>query len=157
MLASMPTARCIAKLAILLALAGVGGCNSPTLPLPPPSTPEEITVSGDGTHVELAGSGAQPGALVLVFNDELTVLAGAIATANSQGQYRMTVPVDLSVHAQNQLEMWQRLGTEDSSLVTFSVRRGESRGPNARADAGADVEPPPPDGEAATSDADAQP
>jgi len=127
---------------------GLGvACNSPTLPLPPPNAPEEVRLSADATRADLAGAGAQPGALVLVFNEEPSVQAGVIVTADGQGRYRLTVPIDLSVNPRNQLELWQRVGTQDSSLVTFHVPLSGTRGEVPRADAAtpadADVEAQP--------------
>jgi hypothetical protein len=123
-------------LAALLALVAQSGCDSPTLPLPPPASPEEVVVSDDATHVDLAGTGAIPGALVLVFNDEPSVLAGSIVTADGSGRYRMTAPLDLRVSTLNQFEIWQRVGTHDSSLVSFVVR---ARVVDVPSDAGADA------------------
>jgi hypothetical protein len=137
----------------LAALLAIASCNSPTLPLPPPAAPEEVVLSDDGTRVELAGTGAIPGALVLVFNEQPSVLSGAIVTADASGRYRLTAAVDLSVSSVNEFDIWQRVGTDDSSLITFLVRARtlgtpDAGPPDARAEAGSEAEP----SEAAPSD-----
>jgi hypothetical protein len=105
-------------LATLLAGA-IAGCNSPTLPLPPPDSPQVADVSADGLTVHLVGSGASPGGLVIFFNDDLG--KGVIVTTASNGVYDATVPVDLRNFDANEMEMWQRVGTQDSSVVVFLV------------------------------------
>jgi hypothetical protein len=89
--------------------------------LPPPDTPESAEISADGSSVVLSGGGALPGALVIFFNDEPTVQAGTIVTARPNGSYVATVPTDLRTFSVNQMEMWQRRGTQDSSVVVFLV------------------------------------
>jgi hypothetical protein len=124
------------------------GCNSPTLPLPPPDAPQVAEVSTDGLSVNLKGAGAFPGALVLIFNDEQSVQAGVIVTANRQGVYEARVPVNLNAEPRNVLELWQRLGKQDSSVIVFYVPlHGAWAGPPG-SDAG--VEDGSPESEAAS-------
>jgi hypothetical protein len=95
------------------------GCNSPTLPLPPPDSPQIADISPDGLTVHLLGAGAYPGALVVVFNDDLQ--KGVIVTAAPNGAYDAVVPTDLQRFQVNELEMWQRVGAQDSSVIVFLV------------------------------------
>jgi hypothetical protein len=107
-------------LATWLAAAASAGCESPTLPLPPPDVPEFGQVSADRTSILLRGA-AIPGALVFVFNEELTVQAGVIVTVNDRRTYTAVVPVDLQTDPVNVLEMWQRVGIQDSTVIVFLV------------------------------------
>jgi hypothetical protein len=77
-------------------------------------------VSSDGKSVHLVG-GAIPGALLLIFNDAPTVQAGVIVTVARTGAYDAVVPTDLAPGTVNMLEMWQRVGSQDSSIIVFPV------------------------------------
>jgi len=107
----------------------LAACLSPTLPLPPPAMPERMELSADLTSVKLAGA-ANPGALVMIFNNYGTVQAGAIVVADSRGAYAdISVPIDLSQGDCNPFQIWQRIGNEDSAATEFAVglncRHGE--------------------------------
>lgn len=116
------TWRCLARpgfgLATLLAGA-LAGCNSPTLPLPPPDAPQFAEISPDGSSVHLIGAGAVAGALVLFYND--SIFKGSIVTADPHGAYDAVVPTQLTADTVNEVEMWQRVGKDDSSVVVFLV------------------------------------
>jgi hypothetical protein len=100
-------------------LASVSACYSPTLPLPPPDSPQG-TVSGDGTSVTVDGGGIR-GAEVFVFNTELG--EGAITTVSSAGTFHAVVRADFVQFRRNTLEIWQRAGIEDSpSTVLYCDR-----------------------------------
>lgn len=106
-------------LATLLAGA-LAGCNSPTLPLPPPSVPEFAEIAPDGSTVHLTGGGAVAGALVLFYND--SIFKGSIVTADAHGRYDALVPTQLNaIDTMNEVEMWQRVGKDDSTVVVFLV------------------------------------
>jgi hypothetical protein len=118
-------------------LAGAwAGCNSPTLPLPPPDVPELAEISLDGTSVHLVGLGAVGGALVLIYND--SIFKGAIVTADPHGRYDAVVPTDLTPGSVNEMEMWQRVGKDDSSAIVFLIPLHGTFNPAA--DAGRSVE-----------------
>lgn len=130
-------------LATWLAVAASAGCESPTLPLPPPEAPQVAEVSSDGKSVHLIG-GAIPGALVLVFNDAPTVQAGVIVTVAPTGIYDAVVPTDLGPDTVNLLEMWQRMGKQDSPVILFIVpKRGFISNPDAGASPSIDAASPP--------------
>src|SRR5882672_8678365 len=102
---------------VWLAFAGWGavlsGCDSPTLPLPPPANPV-ITSSPDGTSAEItAGVGsALSGALVMIFNQNTET--GVIVLAGPRGDYHARVPVDFTVDGGNVVVIWQRNNLGDS-------------------------------------------
>src|SRR5262249_41090986 len=86
--------------------------------------------------VHLVG-GATPGALVLIFNDAPTVQAGVIVTVQKNGVYDAVVPTDLAPDTVNLMEMWQRVGNQDSTVIVFLVPlHGSFVPPDAGADAG---------------------
>lgn len=97
------------------------GCQSPTLPLPPPGNPDIAQLTAPG-EVTVVGAQAIPGANVMIFN--LDTGSGIIMTADDRGVYRGVIAVDLSVHARNTAEMWQRSGIDDSSAVSFLIPYG---------------------------------
>jgi hypothetical protein len=103
-----------AAAALLLALT-VCACYSPTLPLPPPDSPESAELCADGTCVTVDGTGALPGAQVFVFNTDLG--EGVITTGTWNRRYHAVVPVDFTRFSRNTLEIWQREGIEDSSSI----------------------------------------
>jgi hypothetical protein len=117
----------------------VGACLSPTLPMPPPNDPKVALVSADQMSITFEGTGAIPGALVLIVNDD--VRRGGVDTAGSLGEYKVTVPLDLSLHDQNRFLMWQTYGRDVSEVREFyRPSRGVTGGPGV-ADAGSDVPP----------------
>jgi hypothetical protein len=91
----------------------VSACYSPTLPVPPPDSPEAV-VSADGLTVTVDG-GALPGALVFVFNTDLG--QGVVTTGTQYGRFHAVVPVDFYRFPRNTLEIWQRMGIDDSSSI----------------------------------------
>lgn len=97
-------------------------CQSPTLPLPPPSEPDYAT-SEDGDYAEILGGpgSAIPEALVMVFNADLGV--GVIVTAGPQGEFTARVPTDFGPTGFNTIEVWQRHGRADSPSITKLIRK----------------------------------
>jgi hypothetical protein len=116
--ASVAVARAAAAALLVLSFAA---CYSPTLPLPPPDSPESAVVSADGMSVALDGTGVFPGAQVFAYNTDLG--EGVITTATSSGRYHAVVPVDFSQLRRNTLEIWQRVGTQDSSSIALYCDR----------------------------------
>lgn len=104
---------------ILVAVVALGlavaGCQSPTLPLPPPGQPEVSEVSSEGT-VTVQGD-AMADALVFGLNDRTG--RGAIDTATASGNYRLVIEARVG----DQLEIWQQLGSEASSPILVRVKK----------------------------------
>ena len=94
----------------ILLLAGLAGCVTPVIPLPPPR-PESYTValSTDKDGITISGT-EQPDALVFAFNiDKRT---GVIGQANENGIF--TTPA-LPASDGNKLSFWSSRGTEEAS------------------------------------------
>jgi hypothetical protein len=108
------SAAAVRTVALLFVMA-LPACYSPTLPLPPPDSPESAELSADGRSVTLDGSGVFPGAQIFVLNTDLG--EGVITTGTSSGRYHAVVPVDFSRFSRNTLEIWQHMGVDDSSSV----------------------------------------
>lgn len=92
-------------------------CQSPTLPLPPPSEPDYLT-AGDGQFAEINGGpgSAIPFALVMIFNADLGT--GTIVTAGPRGEFAARIETDFSASPYNTIELWQRHGRGDSTSIT---------------------------------------
>jgi len=90
--------------------SALGGCASPTLPVPPPEPlalqePLAKLVAG-GKAVQFEGKDALRGAIVALWNDELQV--GTIVKADDTGSYQGLLAVDVScVRPQNHIDLWQ--------------------------------------------------
>jgi hypothetical protein len=104
----------------LLPLGVAVGCVSPTLPLPPPSTPEVTTV--DSAHVSLSSGcgGVENDAVVEVINTNPTVpmgdaVGGAIAT--DCGAWSTQV----YAHSGDVLSITQQYANQTSTPVTVQV------------------------------------
>jgi hypothetical protein len=106
--------------AVLLAFLA-GGCNSPTLPLPPPALPS-VEATADPLKVRLASTrGAEPNAILVIINTNPAVTGDKNvggATADADGSWFT------EVYASNgdTLQISQEFGTTKSSPVTFVVR-----------------------------------
>jgi hypothetical protein len=109
----------VRAVAVGLAVLALSACYSPTLPLPPPDKPESA-VSPDGTTVTVDGVGLV-GAQVFVFNTDLG--EGVITTVTGSGQFHAVVPVDFAKFRRNTLEIWQRIGIEDSTSIALYCDR----------------------------------
>jgi hypothetical protein len=105
--------------AALVLLASASACYSPTLPLPPPDQPEG-EVSADGTTITVNGGGMR-GAEVFVFNTDLG--EGSVTTVTPAGTFHTVVAADFVRFPRNTLEIWQRVGIEDSSSVALYCDR----------------------------------
>jgi len=108
--AALSVAGCVSAL-------GIGACLSPTLPLPPPNDPTNLLVSDDRTSITMDGSGAIPGALVFILNED--VGHGEFTVAGVRGDYHLTVPLDLSRYDRNLFLIWQHSGSRDSETHEF--------------------------------------
>jgi hypothetical protein len=91
----------------------VGGCLSPTLPLPPPSKP---TVEGPDQEgkVKLTGR-VQAGADVFAANNRTDEVVGQMELET--GDYVLF----LTANVGDELMLWYAVGTELSSSVIFTV------------------------------------
>jgi hypothetical protein len=122
MLRRMPGARVVAlAIAIPAMAAGSPGCESPTLPLPPPVAPT-IAPGADANHVKLVSTcgGAEPNAVIVIVNSNPTVppdeaVGGSIS--NGCGAWDAVV----YAHVGDYLEITQEYGTTRSTPVDVQV------------------------------------
>ena len=103
--------RSVAVSALTVALcSALGGCLSPTLPVPPPEPlalqePLAKLLAG-GKSIQVEGSDAAQGALVALWNEELQ--AGSIVKADDTGAYQSLLGVDVSCkRPHNHIQLWQ--------------------------------------------------
>lgn len=106
-------ARAVLGLAALALVAGA--CVSPTLPLPPPDAPYQISAAPQSGYWQLRGE-CTPGATVLVKNDATTVIAG-VEDSDRDGRYFITV----QAKACDMAEVWEILGTTATTAATFVI------------------------------------
>jgi hypothetical protein len=116
----------------------LGGCNSPTLPVPPPverpdalEQPAVVELLPDGKMVKIAGDGALRTDDVEVFmlNEETGL--GAKADKDSFGHYEKVIGVELTCsHPSNHVDLWQRRleisGANESPIIVVTVPRNAS-------------------------------
>ncbi len=95
----------------------MAGCLAPTLPIPPPSFPEEITgPDADGlVHLKGAKGSAQANAYVTVWN--LRTERGRTSRAAADGSWREAVPA----LSKDTLYIWQELGNDRSDSLEVKV------------------------------------
>jgi hypothetical protein len=124
----------VSAFATVLAWA-LGGCNSPTLPVPPPverpealQQPAVVELLADGKAVRIAGDGALRTNDVEVFmlNEETGLVVRA--DKDSFGHYEQLIGVDLTcAHPSNHVDLWQvRLeisGGNESPIIVVTVPR----------------------------------
>lgn len=94
------------------------GCNTPTLPLPPPSEGQiSASLQSDGSSARVLGSATavEPFALVTCLN--IRTGTGSVGTANRAGQFDIVVPAQVG----DAIEVWQRIG-DDPPSVAIPVR-----------------------------------
>src|SRR5262245_53617419 len=130
------TWRCVRAAALmahgtLVALGLLAGCNSPTLPTPPPVEPYKLDIPEaellpEGNRVALSGI-ALPGATVLFLNRSLLstdidrATGVAVATLDT-GEYHGFLRVDLTCSATNVIDISQRDSYgRDSEIRTFTA------------------------------------
>jgi hypothetical protein len=113
----------------------LGGCNSPTLPVPPPverpdalEQPPVVELLADGKAVRIAGDGAlrTDDVEVWLLNEETRL--GGPADKDSFGHYEKVIGVDLTcAHPSNHIDLWQvRLessGGIESPIIIVTVPR----------------------------------
>lgn len=111
--------------AALLPFGIVVACASPTLPLPPPATPD-IAAGEDADHVLLTSGcgGVEGNANVEVVNTNPTVPlneTGVVATATACGSWNAQV----YAHAGDELSITQQAENQESTPVTVQVPQGD--------------------------------
>jgi hypothetical protein len=110
-----------AAAAVASALAAAG-CESPTLPLPPPALPT-VAAGPDANHVRLSSTcgGVESFALVVIVNENIAIpgdqaVGGSIA--DGCGAWDATV----YAHRGDELDITQQLGTNASTPVRVVVQ-----------------------------------
>ncbi len=99
--------------------AVVAGCESPTLPLPPPAQPG-VTMEAGG-YVKLTSLyGAEPYAIIVTYNPDLNVppdkrVGGGQADAN--GSWDTTI----EAFSGDDIEITQQIGTASSPPLTIEI------------------------------------
>jgi hypothetical protein len=103
----------------------LGGCLSPTLPVPPPEPmalqePLARLLPG-GTNIRVQGTDAVKGALVAMWNEELQ--AGTIVKADDSGAYESVLGVDVScTRPHNHIQLWQTdMEGKNSEVKTYRL------------------------------------
>ncbi len=123
----------------------LGGCLSPTLPVPPPeplALQEPLAKLLPGAkNIQIQGTDAVKGALVAMWNEELQ--DGTIVKADNSGTYESVLSVDVScTRPQNHIQLWQTdMEGKNSEIKTYRL-------PNTFGDV-----PLPPDNNAGCPDA----
>lgn len=103
---------------VVLALVA---CTSPTLPLPPPSTPS-ITVGSTPDTFHLSSiNGAEPNAVVIVIN-RATDLPRSQRVSGTIADELGTWELDVKARAGDVLDISQESGSTRSPSVTVTVR-----------------------------------
>ena len=106
-------------LVAIAAALGSSGCNSPTLPLPPPSLPD-VSAAGEG-KVHLASTrGVEPNAIVILFNRNPAVPLDLRVTgvqADGEGSWAQTITAS---HG-DVIDLSEEFGTLQSPSTTFRV------------------------------------
>ena len=89
------------------------GCNSPTLPLPPPSEGQiQMSIVGENT-IEVSGlqDSVAPYALVTCFNNSTG--KGVVGIASGEGTFQL----ELEAASGDVVEIWQRVANDPPSVV----------------------------------------
>jgi hypothetical protein len=97
-------------------------CESPTLPLPPPALPT-VGTGPDADHVRLVATcgGAEPGALMVVVNENLNV-PGDKAVSGSIADGCGAWDALAYAHKGDVLDVTQELGTNASTPVRVLIQ-----------------------------------
>jgi hypothetical protein len=118
--------RSVAVTAFVTALCwSLGGCLSPTLPVPPPeplALQEPLAILlGDAKSIQVQGHDAQKGAIVSLWNEEMQL--GTIVKADQNGAYESVLAVDVScMRPQNHIQLWQTdMEGRSSDIKTYRL------------------------------------
>jgi len=93
------------------------GCLGPTLPLPPPDSPDHIGLASGETSVWEVRGHCSPGAVVLVENLATGVISGMV-DADSTGSYFLRVEASQCDDA----AVWELLGDNVSDHAFFVIQ-----------------------------------
>jgi hypothetical protein len=107
----------------LLPVGVAVACVSPTLPLPPPATPE-ITAGVDAAHVDLSSGcgGVENGAEVEIINTTVqSGQPGVVAQATECGAWSAVV----LAHAGDVLSILQQYENTTSAPITVQIPQGD--------------------------------
>jgi hypothetical protein len=118
--------RTIAATALAAALCWpLGGCLSPTLPVPPPE-PQPLAeplarLLPDTKNIHVRGTDALKGALVVMWNEELEL--GTLDKADDSGAYEAVLAVDVScTRPHNHIQLWQTdMQGKNSEIKTYRL------------------------------------
>lgn len=103
---------------VLLFVVGLG-CVSPTLPLPPPAQPAVTALGADRVHLS-APHGAEPGAIVVIVNQNTTLprsQRASAALADGEGSWE----ADVTASHGDVLDITQEFGTARSPVTRLQV------------------------------------
>ncbi len=100
--------------ALGLALLG-SACVSPTIPLPPPDAPLQISAAAQAGFWQLRGE-CLPGATVLVKNEATSLITG-VEDSDRDGRYLITI----QANACDVAELREIIGTTTSTSVAFLI------------------------------------
>ena len=95
----------------------VSGCLAPTLPLPPPESPDLVAEAAQGQGYWDVGGFCVPGATVTIVNDR-TGRGAVVEDRAGSGRYRATIEADECDLALVQQEVDGELSGETSFTVT---------------------------------------
>jgi len=98
----------------------VGGCTSPTLPLPPPADPSIAKAPTDGHVLLSSAGGADPNAIIVVFNRNPAISREDRVSA-TQADERGSWVVDVVASTGDILDITQQIDTERSPSTTITV------------------------------------
>lgn len=92
----------------------LGGCLSPTLPLPPPSPPDTIVATDQQGVYQVKGN-VRSNSLVTAFNLDNGLTFGQRTEAD--GRYDFLVRGSEG----DRMELWYSIGTDESNAVSFEL------------------------------------
>jgi hypothetical protein len=112
------------RLCALLAVGAVTtslACAAPTLPLPPPAAPQ-VTSLGQNQYLLRAERGAEPHAIVLIYNKDPEVpLSERVyaSEANAEGTWEKTI----TAKPGSFVDIWQDTGNASSPQISIQLPR----------------------------------
>lgn len=99
-------------------LSASAGCLAPTLPVPPPSSPEVSAPDSAGLVTVKGGPGsARANAIVTVWNENLPENKGVSDRVRSDGSWQVVQ----RAKSKERLLIWQTVGGDDSNWIELTV------------------------------------
>ena len=95
-------------------------CTSPTLPLPPPAEPSILASVTPGLVTLTSTTGAQPNAIIVVFNTNPAVSRDDRVSA-TQADERGSWKVDVVASSGDRLDITQEIDTDRSPSTSITV------------------------------------